>query len=72
MSRANLVNWTINPAGAKKPDMLALEEAILSDSLDRIEAIKALIRCVEWIEHVDNTVEDLHDKCAQAKKVLGA
>ncbi len=72
MSRANLAGWTINPANAKKPDMLWLEEAILTDSLDRVEAMKALIKCVEWIEHIDNTVEDLHDKCAEAKKVLGA
>lgn len=71
MSRANLANWTIDPSKARKPDMLWLTEAILTDSLDRTEAMKALIRCVEWIEHIDNTVEDLHDKCAETKRLLG-
>jgi hypothetical protein len=51
--------------------MLWLTENILNDQFDRVEAMKALIRCVEWIEHIDNTVEDLHDKCAETKRVLG-
>jgi len=55
---------------AKKPDLDSLNLRLMRMDLPHDEAIQALRQCIDYIERVEMSLDDLRDKCLETAKVL--
>lgn len=55
---------------AKRPDVDGFSLRIMTGELTHEDAVLALRQCVDYIERVEMTLDELRDKCLETARVL--